>query len=274
MFTRRKEAKLAARLDKLLAGEHIAMPAGLLEEKLWQVLRTLEAAEQRSKTEHDSVLHLMSDVSHQLKTPLASLNLYLDLASDMAHTAAERETFLIECKKQTDKISWLTDALFKMARLESGLITVKKSLSDLVKTIRGALDAVSAQADAKQLTITANLPVTLELEHDPLWTKEALSNILDNAIKYTDRGGITITAEQGPIYTRIDISDTGIGMAQEEYTKIFARFYRVRDNNPRAIGTGLGLTIAREILRQQSGNITVASEVGKGSTFSVFLQNC
>ena len=99
-------------------------------------------------------------------------------------------------------------------------------------------------------------------------------NLFDNAVKYTESGGITVLLEQGGIYTRIDVTDTGMGIAPCDYTNIFARFYRVRHKETNHIeGTGLGLSIAREILRQQGGNITVSSNE-KGTTFSVFLQNC
>lgn len=275
MFLRRKEVELAAKLDRLLAGESLQLPAGLLEEKVWQTLHSLEQIGQKSKAERESVLSLMSDVSHQLKTPLASLTLHLDLAGDPSIADDERAAFLEECKKQTAKIGWLTDALFKMARLESGLIAVKKTSADLAKTARDAVLSVQAQAAAKGLTVLVNVPDTLTLAHDSVWTKEAIVNILDNAVKYTDVGCITITLEQGAIYTSVNIADTGIGLAAEEYAKVFARFYRVRNiETQRVEGTGLGLTIAREILRQQGGNITVASEPGRGSTFSIFLQNC
>ena len=273
MFLRRKEVELTAKIDRLLAGERPEMPAGLLEEKVWQVLRTLETAGQKSKAERESVLSLMSDISHQLKTPLSSLTLHLDLAGDTSHSDEERAAFIAECKKQTEKIGWLSDSLLKIARLETGLISVVKTSADLARTVRDAVSSVTAQATAKALSVTAHLPDTLELAHDPVWTKEALCNILDNAVKYTETGGITVTLEQSPIYTRIDIADTGIGLAPEEYAKIFARFYRVRGGTRRVEGTGLGLTIAREIMRQQGGNITVASGRDNGCVFSVFLQN-
>ncbi|MCL1964570.1 MAG: HAMP domain-containing histidine kinase [Firmicutes bacterium] len=200
----------------------------------------------------------------------------MDLSLEPSHTEEERASFLSECKKQTEKIGWLTDALLKIARLETGLIAVTKISADLVKTVRDAVSSVTAQATAKGLPIIIErLPDTLSFAHDPVWTKEALCNILDNAVKYTKAGSITIALEQGPLYTHVDVADTGIGLAPEEYAKIFARFYRVRGHAAQRVeGTGLGLPIAREIMRQQGGNITVASELGKGSTFSLFLQNC
>jgi signal transduction histidine kinase len=234
----------------------------------------LEQSEHKSKADRESVLSLMSDVSHQLKTPLASLTLHLDLTGDPSHTEEERTAFLSECKKQTEKIGWLTDALLKIARLETGLITVKKIPADLAQTARDAVSDLAAQAAARGLELTTRLPDSLEFSHDPVWTKEALCNILDNAVKYTETGSIIVTLEQGPIYARIDIADTGVGLAAEEYAKVFTRFYRIRGHETQRVdGTGLGLTIAREIMRRQGGNITVTSVPGNGSVFSVFLQN-
>jgi len=275
MFLGRKEAKLADKLDKLLAGEIIEMPAGLLEEKLWQVLCKLETNDRQRQAERESVLSLVSDISHQLKTPLAALSLHLELLEDESLTEEERMEFLSECQTQTKKIQWFSDALLKIARLETGLITVDKINADLVKTIKEAISSVKPLAMFKGLTIEEYLPNSLEIAHDPVWTKEALVNIMDNAIKYSTVGDITVTLEKSAIYTRIDISDTGVGIYPDEYAKVFTRFYRARGSDiNRTEGTGLGLTIAREILRQQGGNIIVSSEKGKGSVFSIFLQNC
>jgi len=275
MFLGRKEAKLADKLDKLLAGESIEMPAGLLEEKLWQVLCKLETNDRQRQAERESVLSLVSDISHQLKTPLAALSLHLELLEDESLTEEERMEFLSECQTQTKKIQWFSDALLKIARLETGLITVDKINADLVKTIKEAISSVKPLAMFKGLTIEEYLPNSLEIAHDPVWTKEALVNIMDNAIKYSTVGDITVTLEKSAIYTRIDISDTGVGIYPDEYAKVFTRFYRARGSDiNRTEGTGLGLTIAREILRQQGGNIIVSSEKGKGSVFSIFLQNC
>jgi len=275
MFLGRKEAKLADKLDKLLAGEIIEMPAGLLEEKLWQVLCKLETNDRQRQAERESVLSLVSDISHQLKTPLAALSLHLELLEDESLTEEERMEFLSECQTQTKKIQWFSDALLKIARLETGLITVDKINADLVKTIKEAISSVKPLVMFKGLTIEEYLPNSLEIAHDPVWTKEALVNIMDNAIKYSTVGDITVTLEKSAIYTRIDISDTGVGIYPDEYAKVFTRFYRARGSDiNRTEGTGLGLTIAREILRQQGGNIILSSEKGKGSVFSIFLQNC
>jgi len=270
----RREIKILDGLDKILAGQSPGEPSTFLEHKLWQALKKFEYNEERRAKEQESVHRLMSDISHQIKTPLSALLLHLELASDESLSHEEQAAALLESKKQADKINFLSETIFKVGKLESGLITVKLVDADIVKTVNEALSSIKAAAESKNLILGAELPDFLTVPHDPLWTKEALANILDNAVKYTDTGRVAVKVERGAIYTRIDVEDTGIGIESEDYTKIFARFYRARPSGTeRTEGTGLGLFIAREIIRRQNGNITVGSSVGKGSVFSVFLQN-
>lgn len=260
-------------LDRMLAGQPTIEASGFVEEKILQVLRKFEYLEEKRALEQQSISSLMSDISHQIKTPLAGLIVHLELADDEALNGQERAAALAECKNQAGKIAFLSEAMFKAARLEAGLICVRTTSEDAVATVRSALCAMHPAAVQKGLAVTLNAPERLVVPHDPVWTKEALLNILDNAIKYTEAGAIAITLEKGAVYTRIDVADTGAGVLPGDYAKIFARFYRARQpGTQRVEGTGLGLSIAREIMRQQGGNITVSSN-GKGSVFSLFLQN-
>ena len=269
------EKNILDKLDKILAGQSPGNPATFLEEKLWQTLKKFEYSEEKRAKEQENIHRLMSDISHQIKTPLSALLLHLELASDKSLSREEQTAALKECKEQADKISFMSETMFKVVKLENGLISVKRTESDIVKTVEEAVAAIKPALELKNLTFDISLPDSLTVPHDPLWTKEALLNILDNAVKYTNTGGISVKIEKGSIYTRIDISDTGIGISSDDYAKIFTRFYRARTAGTERIeGTGLGLFITREILRQQDGNITVNSTVGKGSVFSVFLQNC
>jgi len=272
----KQEIKILDKLDKILAGQPPGDPSSFLEDKLLQVLKKFEYSEEKRARDRENIHRLMSDISHQIKTPLSALLLHLELASDENLSREEQNAALFECKTQADKINFLSETIFKVVKLETGLISVKRADADIIKTAEDAISAVKPGAELKNLKIDLDMPEYLTVPHDPLWTKEALINILDNAIKYTDNGGgIFIKIEKGAIYTRIDIADTGIGVMPDDYAKIFARFYRARTpGTERTEGTGLGLFIAREILRQQNGNITVSSVFGKGSVFSVFLQNC
>lgn len=270
----KRDKALLENLDRLLAGQPVKEPSDFIEDKILQVLKTYEYTEEKRAQEQANVARLMSDISHQIKTPLSALSLHLELAGDEALNASERRAALDECRKQSEKIRFLSENMFKAARLESGLISVQKTYDDIIPTILSSVSTIQPAVSSKGLTLDVHIPDSLIVPHDPVWMKEAILNILDNAVKYTESGHITVTLEKGAIYTRIDIADTGIGISPENYAKVFERFYRVRQSGTENVdGTGLGLSIAREILRQQGGNIMVSSN-NEGCIFSLFLQNC
>ena len=162
-------------------------------------------------------------------------------------------------------------SLIKMSRLETGVFVLHMEETRLCDTIAGAMSIILAEAEKKNIQLLADCDSKLTVKHDSKWTAEAIGNILDNAVKYTPEGGtISILVRPWQFYTRIDISDTGIGIDQENYNAIFQRFYRAEEVTAEK-GVGLGLYLARGIIAQQNGYITVKSKKGKGSTFSVFL---
>lgn len=270
----KKDIAVLDNLDRLLAGEPLKEPYSFLEEKLLQVLQSVTYSREKQQNQLDNISRLISDISHQIKTPLSALSLHLELAADSGIPPEQKVESIWQCAKQAEKIRFLSEAMLKVAKLESGLIAVKRVPEDVVCTLKEAAAAVCRTAEEKGLQFQIKTPDSLILAHDPLWTKEAILNLLDNAIKYTEKGGITLSLEQGPVYTRVDVTDTGAPLEPAEYAKVFGRFYRVRRTGRCDVeGTGLGLSIAREIMRQQNGNITVSSGE-KGNTFSLFLQNC
>ena len=158
-----------------------------------------------------------------------------------------------------------------MSRLETGTFVLHPQEGRLADTIALAMSAVWAKAEAKEISLSADCDGSICVQHDPKWTAEALGNILDNAIKYTPPGGsVTVSVRPWQFYTRVDIADTGIGIAEEHYNDIFQRFYR----DPQVAsqeGVGLGLYLSNGIITRQKGYISVKSKVGKGTTFSVYL---
>lgn len=222
--------------------------------------------------EQDELKELVSDISHQTKTPIANVKLYLELLVDKNNRIKEDE-ILKKLGGQVDKLDFLLHSMVKMSRLETGTIRIQKQLTCIAETLAAAIGSVVPRADSKQIQIHVDYDEKLMLKHDKKWTSEALFNILDNAVKYTEKNGnIYISVCRQELFTRICIQDTGKGIAPERQGMIFSRFYRepeIHDSE----GIGIGLYLARKIITLQNGYIEVKSEVGCGSTFCIYLPN-
>ena len=229
--------------------------------------------EARSASEEDRQLiqELVSDISHQVKTPMANIRMFADLLEKPQLTAEKRAEFSGTMSAQINKLDFLLASLIKMSRLETGTFVLHMEDNHLYDTIAQAVGTIFAKADQKNIQIEVDCESTVTVQHDGKWTAEALENILDNAVKYTPAGGkISISVRPWQFYTRIDITDTGIGVPSEHYHDVFRRFYRTQETAMEE-GVGLGLYLARSIITRQKGYISVKTEVGKGTTFSVFL---
>lgn len=261
-----------ALLDKFREDRYDESQLSLLETKMYQYLLSCCREQENLAEERDIIKTLISDISHQTKTPIANLRLYGQLLQEQSVDGSPETAFLLqEVLKQTEKLDFLIQSLIKLSRLESGIITLVPEENSVKSLLLEVMDRVSMQAAQKQITIRGDL---LELSgvFDWRWTAEALGNILDNSIKYTPKGGsITITMAEYPSFIRIDMADTGIGIPEEEIPKIFGRFYRA-PTVKNAEGCGIGLYLARAIIHRQYGYIKVASTVGQGSVFSVLLK--
>ena len=241
-----------------------------LETKFAQYLSGSALSTQNIKQEKDSIKTLIADISHQTKTPIANILLYCELLleDELSENSKNNLTALYS---QAKKLRFLIDSLIKLSRLETGII----SLSPKIQNLQPLLDKVFIQykqkAEAKGLYIkNTKIGVFLLQMWYYEWTLEALCNIVDNAVKYTSSGGISIDVIVYEFFVRIDISDTGMGISKHDYSKIFSRFYRCENVNTTE-GVGIGLYLTRKIISGENGYIKVASSRGQGSTFSVFL---
>ena len=214
---------------------------------------------------------LVSDISHQVKTPVANLKMVTDTLLAKPVTERERRDFLQGIRSQTDKLEFLVQSMGKASRLETGAITLEKKDVPLLDTLAQAMSGIVYGAEQKGISVEVQCPDDLRVSHDSKWTAEALFNLLDNAVKYTPAGGrISVSVEQWEMYVKLDVTDTGKGIPESRQAAIFRRFYREEAVHDQP-GVGIGLYLAREIISRQGGYIKVASEVGRGSTFSVFL---
>ena len=245
---------------------------GMVYERLVRLSQMYTHKNEEITEEKDKLKELVSDISHQTKTPIANVKLYLELLSDKKKKM-EEDDILKKLGGQVDKLDFLLHSMVKMSRLETGTIRIQKQPTCIADTLAAAIAAVVPCADSKQIRIHVDYDEKLMLKHDKKWTSEALFNILDNAVKYTgENGNIYISVCRQELFTRICIRDTGKGIAPERQGTIFSRFYRepeIHDSE----GIGIGLYLARKIITLQNGYIEVKSEVGCGSTFCIYLPN-
>ncbi|WP_151737101.1 sensor histidine kinase ['Paenibacillus yunnanensis' Narsing Rao et al. 2020] len=242
-----------------------------LEHRLFRYIEINQASEQSLEAEKNSIKALLSDISHQTKTPLANIMLYSQLLAEQPAADESSRQLVSQISAQSEKLEWLIASLVKLSRLESGMITLQTAPVPVIQTVSRALSQVYTRAEAKGITIRTDCPAQITARHDPQWTAEALFNLLENAVKYTPAGGtITVHAESNEMFTRIEVADTGIGIPAAELEHIFKRFYRgkaARDYE----GVGIGLFLSREIINLQGGFMQAVSAVDAGTRITVYL---
>ena len=278
----KKEAKLFAEkvedaLDAIVTGKEWNMEEEL-EDSLWGRTGTQLAKagnvfwqkEEDSFREKEIVKGLIADISHQTRTPVANMKLYTELLEDEV-VSQNGKIFISKIKEQMEKIDFLMQSMLKMSRLETGIIQIQKKDKNLYETIHHAVADLVPEAASKSIDLYVKSDENIVIGHDSKWTEEAIHNILDNAIKYTEPGGkISIQTEKQELFFKVSISDTGKGIAAERQAEIFTRFYREPEVHEKP-GAGIGLYLARKIMEIQKGYIEVQSEAGQGATFNLYF---
>ena len=216
-----------------------------LENSLKKFLNDSQSSLEDRRRQKEIIQGLISDIAHQTLTPISNVKLYAELLKEQTgEPSAEIDTIC----EQTEKLDFLIQSLVKLSRMENGIISVHPKETSIEQLFDALRREFSAKAKEKQISLEI-VPSSLSAAFDLRWTREAVGNILDNAIKYTGIGGqIRISSEKYSFFTRLDIADNGIGIAEEEVNLIFSRFYRSIDAADEP-GTGIGLYLSREILR-------------------------
>lgn len=241
-----------------------------LQHQLLKLRNILTAQNQMLAQEKEQIKTLISDISHQIKTPIAAANTFAELLDDGELSAEERTEYITTLQMSLGKLTFLTNSLIKISRLESGIISLKPEKNSLNGIVLQAVKTVYAKAKEKGILITFECDQAFEAVLDFNWTAEAISNVIDNAVKYTPQGGfVRLQITEYPSFLRLDISDSGVGIPEEEQAKIFGRFYRGKQSVG-TDGVGIGLYLTREIINKQNGYMKVSSDEN-GSTFSMFL---
>ena len=242
--------------------------------KIRQIQEVLGNHAKSAEEEKEQIKSLVSDMSHQLKTPLANLSLYAEILGKEELEPERRAEFAGKMRRQAEKLNWIIESLSKMVKLEQNIDGFEVKDTKIRQTILNAVDTVYEKMEKKEIRLIMEPFEDVQLYHNRKWTAEVFANLLENAVKYTKEGGfVSIRVRPCELYTAIQIADNGRGIRQEELTDIFKRFYRSPDAE-NVEGSGIGLYLSNLILEKEKGYITADSEYGEGSCFSVFLQNC
>lgn len=240
-----------------------------LEVKWKRFLSSSVTSKHRIEEEQFKIKRLISDISHQTKTPLANILLYSQMLQEK-ETDPELMPIVENIKSQSEKLDFLIQSLVKASRLESEIFVLQPQRQPLSPMLNDAVFAAREKALQKQIQII--LEVSSEKAcFDRKWTEEAIGNLIDNAIKYSKPSGkIMVSISDYEIFTAVHVEDHGIGIREEEQAQIFERFYRSRETAEEE-GVGLGLYLVREIAAKQGGYVKVTSKPGKGSKFSFYM---
>lgn len=240
----------------------------ILKSNIYKVTKMLSEKSVVLNEDKEKLNIAISDISHQLKTPLTSLMIMADLLEDEQLDESRRNEFTRNIQIQLERMEWLVSSLLKLSKIDAGTIVFKQEEVNLPKLIQTALEPLLVPLEIKQQNyqITGNENTTFIGDFN--WTTEALINIIKNCMEHTlENGSLAIHFEENALFTEIRITDNGKGIPKEELPHLFKRFYKGRNASDDSVG--IGLAMAYSIITSQQGDIEVRSEVGTGTTFHI-----
>ena len=233
----------------------------------------LSAHAENQRQTKEFLQDIISDVSHQIKTPLSALKMYHEIIESHKNDAATVSSFTEKSQREIKRMEDVIYTLLKLARLDAGIIQMEKTPENLSVLMQDVLERFETWAEREHKTITLSGKEDVVLSCDALWVSEAIGNIVKNALEHTENGGhIEVKWSQSPLMTQIEISDDGKGIHPEDLYNIFKRFYRSRFSSD-VHGIGLGLPLAKSIVEAHGGTISVTSSLGAGTTFTLNFFN-
>ena len=276
LYRYRQIEKLSEYLRKIRQGEHSLDirdnkegELSILKNEIYKVTTILSEYNEKLKDDKLFLSNQLADISHQLKTPLTSMMVMTDLLKDENLPIEKRKQFTSKISSQLKRIEWLVASLLTISKLDTGVIEMKKESVLADDLIVSSLEPLLIPLEIREITYLVSGGENI-IYCDKHWTVEAIINILKNCIEYTNNGGhLEITASDNPLYSEIKIKDTGVGIEKEDLPHIFTRFYRGKNSSNDSVG--IGLSMSRSIIQKQGGDITVESELGRGSTFYIRL---
>ena len=267
-------ARLENMLDDALdghfnEGDYDESRLSRLEVKWKRFLSSQMTAKQKLLEEQGRIKSLISDISHQTKTPISNIMLYSQLLEEKEKNP-ELVPMIEAIREQSEKLDFLIQSLIKTSRLENEVLMLQPVLQPVAPMLRAVVSMMQEEALKKQIKIILE-DTKAQACFDRKWTEEAVGNLLDNAVKYSPSGSrVQIKVTDYEMFVAVNVTDQGIGIMEEEQAKIFQRFYRSKET-AQTKGVGIGLYLAREIAERQNGYLKVKSQHGKGSTFSFYM---
>lgn len=287
MFGQKTLDRLDHMLDEAIAGtfeesDYDESKLSKVECKWKQFLGASVLSRENVEKEKNRVKELVSDISHQTKTPMANIRLYTELLKEKLKAdelgleedelRQESLKMLAEIDRQVEKLGFLIQSLTKMSRLESNIVEVKPKRQSISELLDAVIGDVLPKAGQKNVEIVNTYTGSGTAYYDRKWTKEALGNIVDNAVKYSPSGSrVVLTVTEYELYATVSVKDFGQGIRETDTARIFQRFYRAKEVHEED-GVGIGLYLAREIIRRENGYIKVKPGAGKGAEFILYLQ--
>jgi len=269
----RRIAELSADIDRILHGEdHVSLndyaegELGILQSEVHKM--TIRLREQKQSLVDDKIYlaDSLADISHQIRTPLTSINLLVSFLSEPNISDQRRGELSRELYGLLSRIDWLITTLLKMSKLDAGTVQFKSETVSMTELIRRSTEpvAIPMELHGQELNITADGSFT----GDSAWTCEAITNIVKNCMEHTPEGGVvSITASDNPLFSEIIISDNGRGIEKDDLPHIFERFYKGKDSSE--TGFGIGLALARTIITAQNGTIKAENQPSGGAKFTI-----
>lgn len=240
-----------------------------LKNEIYKTTVMLKEQSENSLKDKENLKDSLSDISHQLKTPLTSIMIMLDNIIDNDDMPPEvRMDFLNDIRRETNSINFLVQSILTLSKFDANSIVMKSRPECLSEIIEECKQNTAVLAEIKEVSVTTDCNKNITLGCDFKWLCEAITNIVKNCIEHTPRGGtVKVSAEQNKLYTKICISDNGCGIDQKDLPHIFERFYKGKNSNENSVG--IGLALAKTIVEKGGGYISVDSSAGKGSTFAI-----
>lgn len=243
---------------------------GILQSEIYKLVALLREQYSGEKKQKRYLADMLSDISHQVKTPMTAVTIMTDLLKTPGLSEAQRLSYVEKIDGQVDRINWLIRNLLALSQLEADMLELKSEEISVSELLAEVLSPLYVMAEAKGVVLTIECGEGISFLCDRQWTAEALSNIVKNCIEHTPMGGeVVVSVTQNNFATGITIKDTGEGIAKEHLPYIFKRFYKAPGSATGSVG--IGLSMAKQLILRQNGNIEVQSEVGKGTEFLVKL---